>query len=87
MKSPLKPSDRSPGRDQITTAVSPIPGRVSRALPSFYTIEQVAEALAVSTRTVRRWATAGLLPTHRFNGLVRIADRDLLAFVAIHRDG
>jgi excisionase family DNA binding protein len=85
MKSPLKPGDRSPGRDQITTAV--LPGRVSRALPSFYTIEQVAEALTVSTRTVRRWASAGLLPTHRFKGVVRIGERDLLGFLAVHREG
>ena len=36
--------------------------------PKFYTIEQIADCLAVSTRTVRRWIEYELLVVHRFNG-------------------
>jgi excisionase family DNA binding protein len=58
-----------------------------RSLPSFYTIGQVAEALGVSTRTIRRWIAARALAAHRFHGVVRIAERDLNAFLAVHREG
>ena len=53
---------------------------------NFYTIAEVAERLVVATRTVRRWIKAGDLVAHRM-GAVRIADDDLRAFLALHRDG
>jgi excisionase family DNA binding protein len=40
--------------------------RKATDLPKFFTIEQIAELLEVSTRTVRRWIDAGLLVAHRF---------------------
>jgi excisionase family DNA binding protein len=46
-----------------------------------------AESLSVSTRTVRRWLDAGELIAHRFNGVLRISDADLHAFLARHREG
>jgi excisionase family DNA binding protein len=52
----------------------------------FYTIEQIAESLDASTRSVRRWIANGLLITHRINGLVRISEADFQAFLAAHRD-
>jgi excisionase family DNA binding protein len=52
----------------------------------FYTIEQIAECVDVSTRTVRRWIEKGLLVAHRVGGLVRIAEVDFRAFLATHRD-
>jgi len=52
----------------------------------FCTIKRVAEHLGVSTRTVRRWIERGELVAHRFGSAVRIADRDLLAFLAVHRE-
>ena len=52
----------------------------------FYTIEQIADWLAVSTRTVRRWIHDKLLIAHRLNGLVRISEADLVAFLAGRRD-
>jgi excisionase family DNA binding protein len=52
----------------------------------FFTIAEVAERLRVSTRTVRRWI-AGDLVAHRFGGVVRIAETDLRAFLALHRGG
>jgi excisionase family DNA binding protein len=53
----------------------------------FFTIPNVAESLSVSTRTVRRWLDAGELIAHRFNGVLRISDTDLHAFLARHREG
>jgi excisionase family DNA binding protein len=53
----------------------------------FFTIPEVAECLNVSTRTVRRWIDARRLAAHKFDGIVRIAERDLLAFLAVHREG
>ena len=52
----------------------------------FYTIEQIAECVDVSTRTVRRWIEKGLLAAFRVGGLVRIAEADFQAFLATHRD-
>lgn len=55
--------------------------------PKFYTIKAVAEASDVAPRTVRRWADSGALIVHRRDGVVRIADADLRAFWAQHREG
>ena len=52
----------------------------------FYTIEQIAECVDSSTRTVRRWIDKRLLVAHRINGLVRISEADFQAFLAAHRD-
>jgi excisionase family DNA binding protein len=52
----------------------------------FFTIVETAELLGVSTRTVRRLIKAGDLITHRFGGVIRIAESDLRAFLALHRD-
>ena len=55
-------------------------------IPKLYTIEQIAEYVDVSTRTVRRWIEKGLLVAHRVGGLIRISDVDFQAFLATHRD-
>ena len=57
------------------------------AAPRFFTISDIATSLDVSDRTVRRWVAGGALAAHRFNGVVRISERDLLAFLALHRNG
>jgi excisionase family DNA binding protein len=54
---------------------------------NFFTIGEVAERLHVSARTVRRWIEAGDLIVHRIGGIVRIADGDLRAFLALCREG
>jgi excisionase family DNA binding protein len=54
--------------------------------PKFYTIEEIAECMGSSTRTVRRWVERKLLIAHRIDGLVRISEADFLAFLAAHRD-
>ena len=63
-------------------------GRRDGANPMrFCTIANVAESLNVSTRTVRRWIDGGELIAHRFNGVLRISDADVQAFLARHREG
>lgn len=52
----------------------------------FFTIDETAEMLRVASRTVRRWIASGELVAHRLGRAVRIADGDLRAFLAIHRD-
>jgi excisionase family DNA binding protein len=53
--------------------------------PKFYTIDQVAEFLNVSSRTVRRWIAGGRLVAHRFGSTVRISEMNLTAFLGAHR--
>ena len=55
-------------------------------LTKFYTVAQVADALGVSVRSVRRWIKRGDLVAHHFGTTVRIAERDLKAFIARRRD-
>ena len=56
------------------------------SLPKYHSIKAIAEALEVSPRTVRRWIANGDLIAHRPGGLVRIAESDLRAFLAVHRE-
>jgi excisionase family DNA binding protein len=58
-------------------------GKGASATPRFYTIEQVADALALSGRSVRRLIKAGKLRAHRFGAAIRISDADLRAFTAV----
>ena len=64
-------------------------GAVSRVLrrsvPQLRTIDEAAEVLNASPRTVRRMIDSGALPVHRFRHLVRISDDDLAAFLARNR--
>jgi excisionase family DNA binding protein len=57
----------------------------AKPVTRFYTVAQVAELLAVSTRSVRRWIAAGELLAHKFRRQVRVAEIDLLAFLQRHR--
>jgi excisionase family DNA binding protein len=56
------------------------------ALPRFLTITQVADALSVSTRTVRRWIKSGALPVHLIEGILRVSEADFAAFSAVRRE-
>ena len=51
----------------------------------FFTIAEVAERLDVATRTVRRWIEFDDFVVHRIGGVVRIAEDDLRAFLAVRR--
>ena len=58
----------------------------TKPLTRFYTVSQVANLLAVSTRSVRRWIAAGELLAHKFGRQVRISEIDLRAFVDRRRE-
>jgi excisionase family DNA binding protein len=45
------------------------------------TVEQVAERLSVSTRTVRRLIDSGELPAHRMGRMVRVSVDDLERYI------
>ncbi len=78
------PSDR----DAEAAALGHVRGRRhSDDQFKFFTIAEVAERLHVATRTVRRWIKANDLVVHRVGGVVRIAERDLRSFLALHREG
>lgn len=47
----------------------------------FYTVEDVADVLAVCMRTVRRRLDSGVLVAHNFFGIIRVADSDLRDFI------
>jgi excisionase family DNA binding protein len=51
----------------------------------FYTIAQVADLLAVSPRSVRRWVASEELLAHKFGRQVRISETDLRAFIERRR--
>jgi excisionase family DNA binding protein len=57
-----------------------------KAPTKFNTVEQIADCMEASTRSVRRWIKEGLLVAHRINGLVRISEADFQAFLAVFRD-
>ena len=61
-------------------------GDTARRHRTFYTIEDVAECLEVSKRTVRRWIDSRLLVAHQFGRLRRVSDADLAAFLDENRD-
>lgn len=61
--------------------------RSGGGLPKYHTIKAVAEALDFSPRTVRRWIANGDLIVHRVDGVVRVAESDLWAFLASHQEG
>ena len=51
------------------------------------TIQNVADILQVSQRSVRRWLDAGDLVAHRIGRQWRISQGDLGAFIKLRRQG
>ena len=51
----------------------------------FHTLNEVADLLEVSTRTVRRSIDRNELVAHYFGSAVRISESDLKAFIDQHR--
>jgi excisionase family DNA binding protein len=56
-------------------------------VPRFFTIQEVAEFLGLSSRSVRRLIAEHQLPVHRFGRAVRVSENDLRLFIATRRDG
>ena len=50
------------------------------------TIDETAEMINVSSRTVRRLIDSGKLPVHRFGRSVRISDVDIAHLIEASRD-
>lgn len=67
-------------------ASTPKPKSKEPKSKAFWTIRSVAEHLDVSERSVVRWIASGDLVAHRIGRTVRIADSDLRAFLAVHRE-
>lgn len=65
---------------------SAIPSKRSNQRLRFLTVDDIAERLNVSTKTVRRRIKAGALPVHRIGRLVRVSEADFAAFLALQRD-
>ena len=75
----------SPRRDSAQISV----GRRHGARQPFgrlRTIDETAEILNVSSRTVRRLIDSDTLPVHRFGRSVRIADADIARLMMASRD-
>ncbi len=85
MRLPVSPRDRSENRHPASFCGPKSAGRAGPDKLRFHTIEQVAEILCLSTRSVRRLIDDRKLSVHRFGHSVRIADADLRAFIAVHR--
>src|SRR5215475_3409293 len=60
--------------------------RVGRPHSRLRTIDETAEILNVSSRTVRRLIASGALPVHRFGRSVRVSDADIAQLMAASRD-
>ena len=60
-------------------------GAQRRPLTKLRTIDETADLLNVSPRTVRRFIDLGALQAHRFGRLVRIADGDIALLLAANR--
>lgn len=59
--------------------------RTKRSTPVFLTLDEVAEALNVSRKTVKRRVDAKELHTHRIGRQIRISQEDFASYLATHR--
>jgi excisionase family DNA binding protein len=57
----------------------------SPRLQSMLSVEDVAQHLGVSTKTVRRWIKRHELCVHRLGRSLRVSEGDLLSFQNRHR--
>ena len=57
----------------------------SPRIGKFYTIQEIADLLGISLRTVHRWTSSRQLPAYKIGGLLRVSEDDLRAFLALHR--
>jgi excisionase family DNA binding protein len=76
-------SSKPPRRSAFKT-LSPASGAAMRRRPlaQLRTIDETAELLNTSSRTVRRLIDSGALPVHRIGRLVRISESDIATFLA-----
>jgi excisionase family DNA binding protein len=80
------PTAKRPKRSAFGSATGANDSRGrGRPLTKLRTIDETAELLNVSPRTVRRLIDSGALQVHRFGRLVRIADGDIATLLAENR--
>lgn len=58
---------------------------MKRSAPQFFTPREVADALGVSVKTVRRRIADGTLHVHRIGRQLRVSEDDYRAYVALQR--
>jgi excisionase family DNA binding protein len=77
----------NPPRRSASTASSPTSDAAARKRPlnRLLTINETAEILNASSRTVRRLIDSGALPVHRIGRLVRISNADIATLLAATR--
>jgi len=85
MRSPVRPRQSPNDLGPDSFCGPKFAGKTALGKLKFYTIEQVAEILELSARSVRRLIDDHKLPIHRFGHAVRVADADLRAFIAVQR--
>jgi excisionase family DNA binding protein len=78
-------SNPAPGRTSTTVRRVSVSGLRGQPLGKLRTLDETADILNASTRTVRRLIDSGALPVHRFGRLVRIADADIALLLAASR--
>jgi excisionase family DNA binding protein len=54
----------------------------SPALPRLLTVDATADALGLSAKSIRRMIDRGDLPVHRLGRAIRIAEHDVIAYLA-----
>lgn len=59
----------------------------SSRLPRFFSVDEIADELKVSTKTVRRWIERGELHVHHLGRQLRVSEEDLIAFINKHQSG
>lgn len=68
-----------------SAAPSSSPPKTQSELPRLLTVDATAEALLLSPKTIRRLIDRGDLPVHRLGRAIRIAEGDLITYVAQKR--
>jgi len=85
MRRKQRTASDSPRRDSAQISVGRRQGG-RQPFGRLRTIDETAEILNVSSRTVRRLIDSGTLPVHRFGRSVRISDPDIAQLMAASRD-
>ena len=56
-------------------------------LPRMLSVEETAQLLNVSTKTIHRWRLSGMLAAHKLGRQVRIKEDELEAVIRSRREG
>jgi excisionase family DNA binding protein len=54
-------------------------------IPRFYSVDFVAKQFDITTKSIYRWIDDGALHFHKFHGVLRISEEDLLNFISTRR--